>query len=229
MLTQWKPMMQESPIWFEAPIRNERLPKAHVCDLNLGLTQVRNEPAEPFYHVELPDLAKPAFITWTKSYFGTGDDLSRFLSLHAAKERNELYTSLKLTPVHVLKTARALFCDYAARHLNTYGFPHIMNGKTVESVHVWLKHEDRYYRVVCARILDLTLTLEDEDLPPLTLQDSWGLPHIIGYDEPYIFNRLYEVEKIFRTMQEVEDDMKRFELEPDIILTEFFNDILGDG
>ena len=97
----------------------------------------------------------------------------------------------------------------------------------VESVHVWLKYEKRYYRCIRARMKDLHYETDDNIGPKPISSPFWGYPHIIEYAKPYTYNRLYEVEKIFDTWSEAEKDMKSFTWE--IILTGFFSDIFGNG
>jgi len=208
------------------------LPKpsvSEIADLAIRdlMTQLLIEPTGPFYRVEIPDYACPAFITWTQDLFGTLEDINAFLAAHTEEQRKNL-GDLRLTAVPIMGTRSARNSDYKVEHLNVYGWPYIMHSKMVESVHVWLKYGDRYYRCIRARMEALCYSTPDLDDGLHPLKDhSWGYPHIIDYCSPYTFNRLYEVEKIFDTWEEAEKDMKSFTWE--INLTEVFNDILGDG
>lgn len=195
-----------------------------ICDL---MTQLLIEPTDPFYRVELPDYACPAFVTWTHDLFGTLMDIDAFLAAHTEEQRKNL-GQLQLTAVPVMATRTAHNWDYEVEHLNVYGWPYIMHSKMVESVHVWVKYGDRYYRCIRARMDSLAYSTPEihDDTHPLE-GHSWGYPHIIEYVKPYTFNRLYEVEAIFETWEEAEKDIKAFDGQ--INLTEVFNDILGDG
>lgn len=200
-----------------------------IADLVIidSMTQLLIEPTGPFFRVELPDYACPAFVTLTKNFFGTLEDINAFLAAHSEEQRTNL-GDLKLTAVPIMGTRTAKNSDYKVEHLNVYGWPYIMHSKMVESVHVWLKYDDRYYRCVRARMEALAYSTPeiDDGIHPLE-GHSWGYPHLIEYVKPYTFNRLYEVEKSFDTWDEAEKDMKSFVWEID--LTEVFNDILGDG
>ena len=132
-----------------------------------------------------------------------------------------------MTPVPIMGTRSARNRDYQVAHQNIYGFPYYMSSRMVESVHVWLKYDNRYYRCIRARMDRLHYSDElDDSLKPLH-GIFWGFPHIIEYAEPYTYNRLFEKEKVFDTWEEAERDMKAFTCE--IVLTEVFNDIFGDG
>lgn len=195
-----------------------------ICDL---MTQLLIEPTDPFYRVELPDYACPAFITAYQDLFGTMKDIDAFLAAHTEEQRKHL-GQLQLTAVPILATRTAYSREYEAEHLNIYGWPYIMHSKMVESVHVWLKFNDKYYRCIRARMDSLAYSTPDIDDGQHPLEGhSWGYPHIIEYVKPYTFNRLYEVEAVFPSWEQAEKDIKAFDGHID--LTGVFNDILGDG
>ena len=190
------------------------------------LPQMMIEPEGHFFHINLPNYAAPAFVTLQKDYFGSLEDIDAFMSLLDENEQQQV-GSVQLTPVPIMGTRSAQNRDYQVAHQNIYGFPYYMSSRMVESVHVWLKYDNRYYRCIRARMDRLHYSDElDDSLKPLH-GISWGFPHIIEYAEPYTYNRLYEKEKVFDTWEEAERDMKAFTCE--IVLTEVFNDIFGDG
>lgn len=190
------------------------------------MTQSLIVPTGSFYRVELPDYAKPAFVTVSKSYFGTLDDFSAFFTAYNMDDKSDL-REVHMTEVPVLATRSSHADDFQIEHLNIHGWPHYMSGTAMESVHVWLKYNNRYYRCIRARLTNLHYDTEPDGEPMLYTGMSWGFPAIIEYSAPYTYNRLYETEKIFDTWEEAEADIRAFNGE--VVLTEFFNDIFGDG
>lgn len=208
----------------EQPVRAvQEIANSAIRDL---MTQSLIEPTGNFYHVELPDYANPAFVTATKSYFGTLDDLSAFFTAYNMDDKSDL-RELHLTEVPVLATRNAHTDNFLIEHLNIHNCAYYMSGTGMESVHVWLKHDNRYYRCVRARLTDLHYDTEPDGQPKRYTGTTWGFPAIIDYSEPYTYNRLYETERIFNTWEEAEADIRAFS--SDAVLTEFFNDIFGDG
>lgn len=208
----------------EHPVRAvQEIANSAIRDL---MTQSLIEPTGNFYRVGLPDYAKPAFVTVNKSYFGTLDDLSAFFTAYNMDDKSDL-REVHMTEVPVLATRSFHTECFQIEHLNIHGWPHYMSGTKMESIHVWLKYANRYYRCIRARLTNLRYDTEPDGEPILYNGTSWGFPAIIEYSDPYTYNRLYETERIFDTWEEAEADIRAFNGEA--VLTEFFNDIFGDG
>lgn len=202
------------------------LQELSIAAISRLMTQSMIVPTMSFYHVALPDYANPAFVTARKSYFGTLDDLAGFFTAYNMDDKSDLH-EIALTEVPVLAARTAYTDDFQIEHLNIHDCPYYMSGTGMESVHVWLKHDNRYYRCVRACLSNLHYDTAPEGEPKLYTGMSWGFPSIIEYVEPYTYNRLYETEKIFDTWEEAEADIRAFKGE--VVLTEFFSDIFGDG
>ena len=138
-----------------------------------------------------------------------------------ASETTAYFRSVNATRNEVLE-----YSDALKQHITDIGID-IIDVDYDTKTHVWLKHDNRYYRCVRARLTDLHYDTEPDGQPKRYTGTTWGFPSIIDYSEPYTYNRLYETERIFNTWEEAEADIRAFS--DDAILTEFFNDIFGDG
>lgn len=138
-----------------------------------------------------------------------------------ASETTAYFRSVNATRNEVLE-----YSDALKQHITDIGID-IIDVDYDTKTHVWLKRDNRYYRCVRARLTDLHYDTEPDGQPKRYTGTTWGFPAIIDYSEPYTYNRLYETERIFNIWEEAEADIRAFS--DDAILTEFFNDIFGDG
>lgn len=117
--------------------------------------------------------------------------------------------------------------SYQWEHLNIWGSVYHMRCSAVNTEHRWIECKDRYYRCVIARFEDLEWT---EDGEWCRVDDStWGISHMLCFEGNSVCNKLAELEKVFKTKEEMENDYQKFLENPIPDFGEFCNEIFGDG
>jgi len=145
-------------------------------------------------------------------------------SHHAAFQKVPL-----LTPAVLVHQESLVLEDYAWDHLNTWQSIYKMRCKKVESEHLWFECEGRFFRSVKAAFRELQHESALGGWKAVTEEMLWGFPCMLQGDSERFWNALAEPEKVFRTMEELEQDREMFKKEPDPSFDEFCNDIFGDG
>ncbi|MGM9601605.1 MAG: hypothetical protein ACI3W5_08525 [Faecousia sp.] len=208
---------------------------------------------EKYYRLELDDYATPGFVSGGKYYFTTADRFMEWLTALEHDEQMAVYFEMLLTAfreynaghtevthtvgyneVPFFKTATILHTECVSfekhqwEHINIYGFPYNMRCERVDTRHLWLFCDRKYYRYVEARFEKLeyeSITGEWNSLD----NSFWGYPEVLTSEEGITWNRLAEREKSFNDREETEADWKSFCSNPIPDFTEFCNDIFGDG
>lgn len=184
------------------------------------------DPSGPFFCIRLPDYAKPAFCSFTKRYYGTMKEIDAFLSCLSHEERAGI-GQLSFQPVPVLGFRTSVHMDFTYDHQNIWGATYNIHCEKIESIHVWVKCEEHFYRCMKAKITNLQFSSEFDPCMRPIKKMFWGFPHIIEYVEPITFNQLYVTEKAFSSRFEAEQDM--FKFKHDIDISGFLDDVFGDG
>lgn len=208
---------------------------------------------EQYYALTLDDYALPGIASGDKQYFGTlGEIASLINSLMADEKLSKDHGCLidafdkfcsgdtevthyvaynqhrLLQPVNLIATFEHEMRDYTWEHKNIYGFPYYMRFKSAKVKHYWFQAENNYFRCLSADVVGLQYKntcgewLNRDD-------DYWGFPNIIINEPPHTRTQLAVQEKVFRSIDELQNDDENFEPGIDINFTEFCNDIFGDG
>ncbi len=184
-------------------------------------------PHGDVYGVELLDCALPAFVTFEKPYFGSLEDIAEFRRALRESKASGLKEMTFFT-THVYGAKHSEQEKGTFEHTNTWGFPYFIWWERLESVHVWLRYNQKYWRCLRARITDMTIDTEpDGENAHSYGEQIWGHPNIVEYRKPYHFNRMYVIEKHFESEKELLEDMEQFH--GDVELKGFLDDIFGDG
>ena len=177
--------------------------------------------------IQLDDYSKPPFCSVTKPYFGTAQDLQEFKEFLAKESNSGCSEKPAITKFRILGIRSSVVHNYSHQHLNTWGWPYEIRSELVESVHVWLKHKKRCYRCLKAKLTGASYYCEASDTLHSLGGMIWGHPGVLDCSNGILLNRLYELEKAFTSEAAAMDDLQHFDGVP--VLTEFLNDIFGDG
>lgn len=208
---------------------------------------------EIYYRLELDDYAKPGFVSFSKYYFGTLNEIRMWLSaIEAEEDRSKNFQSLfeayeaflggqtdvthfvAYNNVPFLRRATVLYQeelelhDYQWEHTNIWGFPYYMRCKSVNTTHLWLRCDRKYYRYVYARFLNLEYAVKSGFWHELD-GGYWGFPEVLTVRDGITRNRLAERESCFDSLTKLTSDWEAFKANPMPDFTEFCNDIFGDG
>lgn len=195
------------------------------------------------FHIELDDYAKPSFVSFGKSYFGTMADIEEFINkfdedddelVKAFEEYKNGNTDAEITvaynkrklleEVKVYESKEMNTSGFEWVHINIWGFPYYLKCDGLKSLHYWIKSGTDLYRIIKANFTNLQYK---NSLDKWTdINAIWGFPHIIEFGT---YNMLMVVEKKFETLRELKKDMKQFSSIDDMDFTSFCNDIFGDG
>lgn len=193
----------------------------------LSVIQTELESAQYLYRVELEDFSRPPFSSGTKPYFGTCHDIHNFNAFLASVPGFKLDGPLLRTRMEILGIRTSTNSNFQHQHLNVWGWPYEIHCDLVESIHVWLRHKNSFYRCLKSRLVGASYYCDASDsLHPLGTM-IWGHPGVLEYSNSTLYNRLFEIENIFSSEEELRDDMSAFDGKP--VLAEFLNDIFGDG
>lgn len=180
----------------------------------------------PFFRIDLDDFSMPPFGSSTKDYYGTEEDLRAFNESVRKRYRFEMVEPFT-TRVEYLGVKASVQPSYHFTHTNTWGGTYEVDCELIEAVHVWIRSNAGFCRCIKARITSGTYLSIATDQPVPLGGAIWGHPGIIEIGPHSISNSLFVVEKRFKTMEESILDFGNFDSRP--ILTEWLNDIFGDG
>ena len=207
---------------------------------------------EQFYQLQLDDHATPAYISFSKPYYGTLEEIRAFV---AALEQNEkcrnchesLITAFHayengdigakhnvayqeiplLIPVKVSKRRSLTLPEHKWTHMNIWECPYELRCQELQVEQVWIEAENLYVRCVRARFKNLELqSIVNDDWGALT-DGFWGYPHILEYEEPYVYNRLMVIEEVFKTKKLMLKNARASE--PGLCMDELCDEMFGDG
>lgn len=190
-------------------------------------TQPLLVPRRDVFSVELPDYAMPAFCSFLKPYFGSIEDIAAF--------RCALYRDDHCKPEDMdFKSAKLYGAKYNKQnagmyeHTNIWGFPYFVWWDRLESIHLWVGNRKRFYRCVRVRIKNLQYDTDKDTLMKSSPGEQiWGYPHILEYQHPFHFSRMYVVEKKFDTEEDLLENLEHFD--GSIELKGWLDDLFGDG
>lgn len=209
--------------------------------------------AKQLYKLYLDDYSAASFTSFDKCYVGTLGDIGNFVaSIKNDKNISDNHSDLisayenfisgDTSAMHMvahqntrfLTRVKCLGCDtsslteYNWEHTNTWGFPYYMHCAKVGSSHLWLSSGRKYFRCIKSNFTNLTYNSADGQY--IDFGDRfWGFPHQIEHNTPITYNRLFVIEKEFKSKTEALQDMEAFKSKPDVNFTEVLNDIFGDG
>lgn len=200
-----------------------------IADTSLDdmVTQPLLIPKRDVFSVQLPDYAKPGFCTFSKSYFGTAEDIAEFRrALHQDEKRKP--EDMAFSAVQVFGTRYEARSAGIYEHTNVWGFLYYVWWNKLESVHLWVGDHGIYYRCVRARMTNLQYnTDENASMKRSPGKQIWGYPHVLEYRHPFHFSRMYVIEKRFDSEAEMLDDLKNYKGE--IELGGWLDELFGDG
>ena len=180
----------------------------------------------PLFQVNLDDFSMPPFGTSTKDYYGTEEDLRSFNESVRKRYRFDM-AEPSATRVDCLGVKASVQPSYHFSHINTWGGTYEVDCELIEAVHVWVRNNEGFSRCLKARITNGTYISIATDQPVSLGGAIWGHPGIIEIGPHWLSNSLFVVEKRFKTVGETILDYSNFDSRP--ILTEWLNDIFGDG
>jgi len=208
---------------------------------------------EQYYRLELDEVAAPSFTSFGKYYYGTMDQLRKFIkaledadyigdhskelivAFHAyeagqtdARHSVAYHDVPLLVPVTILHEEAHRMTDFAWVHMNIWEWPQNMRCKSVETKHLWIQDGDCYCRALFAFFTGLEhqgITKEWHKVGEML----WGYPEMLDYNIPHIQNRLAEVELTFAEVEDLEADWEAFRKSPTPVFSAFCDDIFGDG
>lgn len=205
------------------------------------------------YRLLLDDFSAASFTSFSKSYFGTleqikglFDDLrsdeetaERFAIILSVFDRyvageNEITHNVAYQEVPFLVPAKTLWVasselkDYEWVHSNTWEWPYYMKCDKALSSHIWFSCEGKYCRCNQTRFTNLLFGTHAEKKRPLGGM-IWGYPGQIQGEVGNLFNQLYVVEKWFEDKAEAFSDKESFISNPDPDFSSFLDDVFGDG
>ena len=206
-----------------------------------------------WFKILLDDYSAPAFITATKSYYGTVNDVAKFIDslrineVHKHDYKDTIiafdsflagnmnamhtisYTESKiLNPVEVFYKEEHKVESFEWEHKNVWDCAYLMRLDAAETQHLWIKDEDKYYRILKAKIEGLYYKgLKGEWIP---LEDNfWGFPGLIVSEGNFLCNQLACIEKTFDSFNELQNDHVAYQTKHDVNFEGFCDDIFGNG
>ena len=208
----------------------------------------------PFYRLELDDYAAAAFTSFSKDYYGTLDDVLRFMdalendedlrksqqallaAFHSfeqgdiAVQHPVAYQNVPLLiEANVLHQEKRQHQNLEWKHLNTWQWPYYLRCEEVVTVHLWLQCQKQFCRCVKARFCNLEYrSAHSHDWKPLG-DMLWGFPEMIVHWPPFLWNRLAVIEKRFDDLSELQADVTAFANNADPDFSRICDDIFGDG
>lgn len=206
--------------------------------------------SKQIYKLSLDDYATPGFVSFTKGYYGTLEDIEGFVTAIRDDKDNpndylssifEKYKSGEKSITHkaaytehpfllkarcIEKRTSFLF-QHCWEHINIWHCPYEMKCTKADSTHIWLSCHGEFVRCIKTTFTNLRYEAVGGKYKGFSM--LWGYPHQIEFQKKNIYNRMYVVEKTFKTRKELLEDIENFELHPDPIFTEVLNDIFGDG
>lgn len=190
-------------------------------------TQPLLMPKRDVFSVELMDYATPGFCSNWKPYFGTIEDIAAFRNaLHRDEKRKP--EDMSFVPVKVYGVKQEVRDAGMCEHTNIWGYPYFVWWDRLESIHLWISSNGKFYRCVRARMRNLKIdTNKDASMIKSPGGQIWGYPHVLEYRHSFHFNRMYVIEKRFDTESELLEDLDSYD--GSIELKGWLDDLFGDG
>ena len=205
-----------------------------------------------YYRVELDDCATVSFCSFSKSYFGTLEDIRALINALVEKRKDsykELVSAFRaceagqtevthhaafqevplLTPARLIHRETLVLENHTLEHENIWQCIYRLRCDRVETEHLWLECEGRWLRVLKAKFKGLQHEGALGGWKNIREDMLWGFPCMLQGDSECFRNVLAEPEKWFQTIEELEQDWEDFKKNPDPQFDEFCNDIYGDG
>ena len=207
---------------------------------------------EQFYQLRLDDCATPGFVSFDKPYYGTLEEIRGFIAaleqdeqcrenhanliaaFHAYESGNhdaKHYAAFQeiplLIPVDVLMRRVERLHDYAWTHMNIWECPYYLRCRELEAEQVWIETEKCCVRCLRTRFKNLELkSIVGDEWRPLN-SGFWGYPHMLEYEEPYVYSRLLVSEEAFKTKKLALKNAQANQ--PGLCLDEVCDEMFGDG
>ncbi len=206
-----------------------------------------------YYRLLLDDFSAASFTSFSKSYFGTFEQMEglfdymrsnkdiakrfsyilsiydRYRSGETGITHNVAYQEVPfLVPAKLLWLETSVLTDYEWTHLNTWEWPYYMKCDKAESTHIWLSCHKKYCRCNLTQFTNLQYGTDKDDYKPLG-DMIWGYPGQIRGTVGNLHNQLYVVEKWFDHKGEAFNDWVNFKENPLPDFTSFLEDVFGDG
>ena len=209
---------------------------------------------EVYYKLLLEDFSAPSFISCSKSYYGTLNDISGLLEAISKDDKckddfletreafesymqgdtevshNVLYENVKLLePTRLIGSVSYTENEKYWKHLNAWEYPYYMHFSKAEVQHFWFECQNKFVRVMKANITDLQYSSDKKRWVDVK-GGFWGVPHMLEVvDGSIVYNRLAVVEKCFDSLEEVKTDYENFLNSPDTDFKNFCDEIFGNG
>lgn len=207
---------------------------------------------DTLYQLRLTDCATPSFISFDKPFYGSLEEIRGFIAAleqdedcrercealiaafcsyeagNHAVTHNVAFRELPLLrPVHVLEQRSITLREYAWTHMNIWECPYYLRCEELEAEQAWIVTANSYVRCVRARFRNLEIKSIARDGWRQLNGGFWGYPHMLEYEEPYVYSRLMVAEEAFSS--------KRLLLKnahsprPGLCLDEVCDEMFGDG
>lgn len=193
--------------------------------------------------IQLENYASPSFITTSKPYLTTKEELLKFIKelkektknsycdfanklQKGADEHNDIVTGF--TP---LARKKYTLSDVRYTHINIWGYPYYITADSASVDYVWGKYKSGNKTKYCGFYKAVFSNLKysaKEDSGFLPVGSSWGFPCVIFFDKDKTSTRLFEYGARFVSLEDMLQTAKDFHPE-DIEFHEFFNEIFADG
>ena len=128
--------------------------------------------------------------------------------------------------IKIVKTFKVIEKNKKWTHKNIWGFDYYMKAKVLETELFWTEaSKDKYYRFIKVTATDLSYS--SEMFKKWDSVDSfWGNKEIFAIDDNKAYLKFPILEKIFKTKEEFELDIKN---PSSADYTQFCNEIFADG
>lgn len=133
-----------------------------------------------------------------------------------------------IVPVTVLDAATSVLENYCWEHRNIRDYVRLMKCDKAECTHIWVYFGGWYSRCIQVRFTNLMYENPIRGLVRCS-GATWGFPHQMEFEAPYMYNRLFVVEKAFMTEAAALEDRANFAINPDPIFKWVLDDIFADG
>ena len=212
------------------------------------------EKKQQYYKLILDDYATPAYISWTKDYYGTLPEIEGFVAALKSDSRirefhqgtiNAFEEFLKgnteaehtaaynrqrlLTPVDMIFPCDTDFKCYIWDHLNTWKCVYRMRADSIKVQHAIFCQDNRYTVGIKARFRELYYLSPGWDPPDSwhKLESGfWGFPRVFEIADGSLQYRMFTAVREFTD----EKDAKAFLSDPGTITFKpIIDDIFGDG
>lgn len=207
---------------------------------------------EKYYMLNLYDCATPGFVSFTKEYFGSLDDIETLIKRAEVNKESSLrapFEKLKqgiiekyhaghievkfAVPITLIAKQDISSTAFRYEFINIWGFPYFVDIDKLQGELAAFKWGKKY--VVCYKVrlknMRVTDDLIGKDLPPLYIGNGfWGYPGMLHCKKVgkngYTSNALYMTESIFDTKEAA---LARLNGDAPLNLNRFFEDVFADG